>query len=154
MTTYTFVPSCDAFVGLLTERVPVLAAATVHRYVPWDTLTADDAQLHLAVYPGGETYGMERGSYTDVPIGSLDVVQSYTLLIWQATEEGERVAADEDAAAEMLNAVDEMREIFADGAPVAGVVSVRWVGVRIGRTGRVRFAKVELQVSTFVGNDC
>ncbi len=126
----------DQIVTDLTTTVPKLMSATVHKYAPQDAsaLIADESS-HLAVWPVGETPSETSQIFT---MSAIDVAVDLQVLYWEsAIGEAERGMPDEEAAAEMLELIDDVRARFLSNANriASGSYNTRWVNVTIGMGG-------------------
>ena len=128
---------CDDIVEELVNAVPTLQGVEyVHRYAPQDAqLLVNDGGRHIAVFPIGE--GMSE-NVNMLTTKSVNLVIDFEVVYWEpAGVEPGRVQADEEAAAEMYEALDAVRLRFLDETNMAraGAWRIDWLGAEVGTGG-------------------
>jgi hypothetical protein len=150
--TSNFQTFCDAVVDDLTNNVTGLRDARVHRYAPWDPeqLIADGGERHLAVFPAAEAADESIPLVTG-PGGDM-LIQVYRVVVWEdAGDEASRGVADEDAAADLLELLEAVRERFYKIANtfLGSTELTKYVGAALpDRAGQVRWFQVTVRART------
>ena len=103
-----FTETCDFFHTVLEAVVP---GVVQHRYAPWDPERfQNDGQRHLAVWPTVEAEVAD--AYTT---RSKLLRQNYTVAYWEpGDDEDERQVVDEQAAADLYDLQNAIREALFD----------------------------------------
>ncbi len=126
----------DHIVSDLTNTVPGLFDASVHRYAPQDaSALVNDGGAHLAVWPLGEGPSELNQVFTT---GGINLAMDFNVLYWESADgEAERGLPDEAAAAALLDLIDDVRARFLSNAnrAASGSFNTRWVSARIGAGG-------------------
>jgi hypothetical protein len=143
---------CDAICDELTNNVPELRDALVHRYAPYDPeqLMAEVGDRHLAVFPAAEATD-ESFPLVTAPGGDL-LQQLYRITYWEsAGDESSRGYADQEAAGELLTLLEKVRARFyiVANLRLGGTDSMQYVGAGLPeRSGVVRWFQITIRVRT------
>lgn len=117
--------TCDFFLDDLEANVSQLLTAVQHRYATWDPQAfANDGDRHVAIWPAREAESSEPLTTH----GRL-LRQTYIVAYWEpGDEEEERRVADEEAAADLLELHEAVRDRFHD-------LSIQPTGTQVRYTG-------------------
>jgi hypothetical protein len=142
---------CDAVLLDLTAGVPGLRGAIKHRYSPYDPeeLIAEAGERHVAVYPVAASAQTAEPLVTG-PRGDL-LTEVYRIVYWEdAGDESSRRISDEDAAANLLDLAQAVRDRFyvRENYAIGGsdVMDTRYIGTALPeRSGQVRWFAIGIQ---------
>jgi hypothetical protein len=136
--------TCQALADLLTLNVSGLAAAVVHRLVPYDPAELrPDGDRHLAVWPVAEPRSETAEPLT---LDSVNVTQLYRILVWEAGGES-RGVLDEQGASDLLNLHNAVRRMFHPFRTVASAWKLTYRGTAFPeRSLQVRYFEMEVAV--------
>jgi hypothetical protein len=145
---------CAAVMADLTANVAGLRDALAHHPSPYDPeeLSAEPGERHLSVFPVSDRAQEAAPFVTD---GGARLTEVYRVLYWEhAGDEASRGVADQDAAEDLLELAQAVRDRFFVRAnlTLGASSSVRYIGaVFPDRSGQVRWFAIGVQATREIG---